>query len=288
MTHEMPWCLREKQNHAFILGFLTSSKTAPHLRMGWLFESWKIFVVLTHFSTTNYCKDYFECRAHSHFASLHNFADWLAKYVGMGLWWRWCKCKRFLDVHTEYWPCRYPAIHEPQRYRANIWSRKIQLMSHSDSAGWALKITPEEGPWIGLWKPKENRETIHSSIQAARGHHYRPAFAPALVMHLQSCPERMQSYLLHCWYSPVGWPDSRASPERDTGSLCVLLSFRRAKLGRRAVEYGTWACCAASWMDPGSTQMPLALQPQAHAVCTKSRCLDLQFLPSHTALSQHS
>lgn len=33
------WCLREKQNHEFILGFLTSSKTAPHLGMGWLLES---------------------------------------------------------------------------------------------------------------------------------------------------------------------------------------------------------------------------------------------------------
>ena len=67
--------------------------------------------------------------------------------------------------------------------------------------------------------------------------------------------ENPEGDLLHSWCSPVGWLDSGASPEGDTWSLCVLLSFRRAKLGREAVEYGASVpVTLPHGMDDGSTQ----------------------------------
>lgn len=94
--------------------------------------------------------------------------------------------------------------------------------------------------------------------KAAHSHHYRPAF-------IFRCGDMFGDYpeedLLYSWCSPVGWLDSRASPERDTWSLCVLLSFRRAKLGRKAVEL--WHKCACHsafqdgwWMNSNASSTP--------------------------------
>lgn len=235
---------REKQNHEFILGFLTSSKTAPHLWMGWLFESWKIFVVLTHFSTTNYCKDYFGCRAYSHFASLHRFCRLFGQICGDGPLVEMMWVQMFLRC-----------IH---RYHAGI----LPYMSHRGTEQTSKAGKYNLRPTVTLlgerWKSHQKKVPgLDCESQKKTGRPYtRPPkqlvviITGLLLLQLWWCTyspvQRECSYLLHCWYSPVGWPDSRASPERDTGSLCVLLSFRRAKLGRSAVEYGTCACCAAS------------------------------------------
>ena len=95
-------------------------------------------------------------------------------------------------------------------------------------------------------------------------HHYRPAFSfSSSDTFIVLFRANLEGDLFHSCCSPVGWPDNRASPERDTWNLCVLLSFRRAKLGRKAVEYGTSVpVTLPHGMGDGSTQMPLAVQPQ--------------------------
>lgn len=158
---------------------------------------------------------------------------------------------------------------------------EVQLTSHSNSAGWVLKIV-QEGPWIRPWKLKENRVTLIHPKQLT-------VIITGLLLAsaVVTCSETIQRGI--CSTPGAVLLAGRASPERDTWSLCVLLSFRRAKLGRKAVEYGTSVPVTLPFkMDDGSTQMPLALKPQTYSVCAKRGWLDLSFLPGQTTLSQHS
>lgn len=241
--------------------FLTSSKTAPHSGTWWLFESWKIFAVLTHISTRNYCKDYFECRVHSSFASFHA----LLQTVGQICWdgplveKMWVPLTRATQ-RQKFLRCIHRVLimqvschtHGSCRYPANIWSCEIQLVPRS----WFNLCPAAIACWksyqkrvCGLDCESQNRETIHSSIQAAHSHHYGPAFSSSsgdiFIVLFRENPE---GGLPHSWCSPLGWPDSRASPERDAWSLLCAAEFQKSQTEQESS--GIWhkcACHSASW-----------------------------------------
>lgn len=238
---------------------LTWSKTAPHSGMGWLFEFWNIFAVLAHMSRANYCNDYFKCTVHFSFASL--FGRLLGQTCSDGLLGgkMWVPHTvvtpvKFLKCTRECWSQRYPTMHTGHAVTQHT-SQTVSFDSHSTATLLAKStILWEEGLWIYLCKLTKTEGTTERCLskQLTGCCCYRPVFTRSSGKKLIVLfTKNLERDLHHTSSSLSGWFYSRASTERDTQSLCLLTSLRRAQMGRKAAEHVTQVClsvCFMAWM----------------------------------------
>lgn len=252
---------------------------------------WKIVAVLTCISRANYCNDYFKCTVHFSFASLfcRLFGQTCLDGPLVGKMWVphivATPVSSFSGAHREHWSCRDPTIHTG--YALTSTHPNLQHSSHSNSA-YEKNINDlmrRRSVDLSVKANKNQGDYGDLSIQAAHSCGYGPVFIPSSGNKLIVLSRKnLEKGLVYSSSSPSGKLYSRVSPERDTQSLCVLLSFRRTQPGRKAVEYGTSVPVSLPHgMDAGPTPMLLGFQSWVYLLCAK-RCLDLWLLPGQTAL----
>lgn len=143
--------------------------------------------------------------------------------------------------------------HRSCSHPAHIPNCDIQFTFHSNSAGKST-ILWEEGLWIYLCKLTKTEGTTERCLskQLTGCCCYRPVFTCSSGKKLILLfTKNLERDLHHTSSSLSGWFYSRDSTERDTQSLCLLPSLRRAQMGRKAAEHVTQVClsvCFMAWM----------------------------------------